>query len=158
MQPSMSTWILFISDSSKVITTRFYSGCSWKCITLISTFSSLVRLICAIRSWHDCNRHLGHTLLCCRLVLNLICCMITTGTHWWNLNVQSALGMITTHTVVKHLWTLFKTLPVWSPLWSLFMNSIILLALTSRINMCNPLLAWLQHTVFTHSYCELFSN
>ena len=47
----MWTWILCISDSSNVITTRFYSGCSWKCITLVSTFSSLVRFKTTSLNW-----------------------------------------------------------------------------------------------------------
>ena len=33
--------VFLLSDSSNVITIRFYSGCSGKCITLVSTVSSL---------------------------------------------------------------------------------------------------------------------
>ena len=40
-----------ISDSSNVITIRFYSGCSGKCITLVSTVSSLVTFKTTSLNW-----------------------------------------------------------------------------------------------------------
>ena len=43
--------IVFKSDSSNVITTRFYSGCSWKCITRVSTVSSLVSFKTTSLNW-----------------------------------------------------------------------------------------------------------